>query len=54
MLDRTRTALKYLTYGIAIGVLFAPRSGSETRAAIMEWVQSTIGGLLSGGGNQSR
>ena len=53
MLDRTRTALKYLTYGIVIGILFAPRSGSETRATLMEGVQSTIGGIL-GGGNQSR
>ena len=31
MLSRARTALKFFTYGLLLGVLFAPSSGAETR-----------------------
>ena len=41
MIARTRTALKFFTYGLLIGVLFAPRSGKETRAAAMSWATKT-------------
>ncbi len=37
MLGRLRTALKFFTVGLAAGVLFAPRSGAETRARIRAW-----------------
>jgi len=41
MVARTRTALKFLTYGLLIGLLFAPRSGKETRSAAISWVSKT-------------
>ena len=52
MLSRSRVALKFMTYGVLIGVIFAPRSGSETRNEIMElgrlaheWAVRRITGL---------
>ena len=48
MITRTKTALKFFTYGLLIGLLFAPRSGKETRAMLMsrvsEAVKETLGG----------
>ena len=32
MLGRSRTAIKFFVYGLVIGLLFAPRSGEETRS----------------------
>jgi len=55
MLARSRVALKFMTYGILIGVFFAPRSGAQTRREVMTWAKSNFGGLLGGlglgGGN---
>lgn len=48
MLSRTRTALKFLTYGILLGIFFAPRSGSETRHEVVRWVGSTSRELMGG------
>ena len=48
MLSRTRTGLKFLTYGILLGILFAPRSGAETRKSVMDWANSTIRGVMGG------
>ncbi len=48
MLSRMRVALKFMTYGILIGVFFAPRSGSETRSQIMSKFGSMTGGLFGG------
>lgn len=55
MLGRTRVALKFMTYGVLLGVLFAPRSGSQTRHDVMGWAKSNFGGVLSqfGIGGQS-
>lgn len=41
MISRTRTAFKFLTYGLLIGILFAPRSGKETRDGAVGWVTKT-------------
>jgi|SwirhisoilCB1_FD_contig_41_10553496_length_645_multi_2_in_0_out_0_2 gas vesicle protein len=38
MLTRARTATKFFTYGLLIGVLFAPGSGDETRQRIKNWI----------------
>lgn len=47
MLSRMRVALKFMTYGILLGVFFAPRSGSETRREVGSWVSSFTKGLMS-------
>jgi gas vesicle protein len=46
MIGRARTALKFFTYGLAVGILFAPRSGAETRAMVLDWVNQTIKGTI--------
>jgi len=48
MIARTRTAMKFLTYGLLIGLLFAPRSGKETRARILSWVSESAKSFLGG------
>jgi hypothetical protein len=48
MLGRMRTALKFLTYGVIIGILFAPRSGADTRQRISTWVSSSVREAVSG------
>ena len=42
MLSHTRTAFKFFTYGLVIGLLFAPKSGKENRADAIAWVQKTV------------
>lgn len=48
MIARARTALKFLVYGLLIGLLFAPRSGEETRSRVLAWVNQTIKDTLGG------
>jgi hypothetical protein len=38
MLSRARTATKFFTYGLLIGVLFAPGSGQQTRQRLRAWI----------------
>jgi hypothetical protein len=40
MLSQLRTALKFMTYGVLIGIFFAPDRGSETRRKAFNWVSS--------------
>lgn len=47
MLSHARTAVKFLTYGLVIGLLFAPRSGKETRSELISWVGNTIKETMS-------
>jgi hypothetical protein len=42
MIARTRTAMKFFAYGLAIGILFAPRTGKESRAALIAWANRTL------------
>jgi hypothetical protein len=42
MIGQMRTAMKFFVYGLAIGILFAPRSGKESRAALFEWGKRTV------------
>ena len=55
MIGRARTALKFFVYGLVLGLLFAPRSGEETRGRIFAWlnqtVKDTVGGLTGEAGN---
>jgi gas vesicle protein len=48
MIARTRTAMKFFTYGLLIGLLFAPRSGKETRSRILTWASESVKTLLGG------
>ncbi|HEV2529624.1 MAG TPA: YtxH domain-containing protein [Thermomicrobiales bacterium] len=52
MFDRSRTATKFFFYGLAIGLLFAPASGTETRGRVIAWasqtVRDTVSGLMGG------
>ena len=52
MLGRTRTALKFMTYGLLVGLFFAPRSGAETRRVAMNWARTTAKDLFGGFGGQ--
>ena len=42
MIGTMKTAMKFFAYGLAIGILFAPRSGKETRSAAIAWVNRTL------------
>lgn len=46
MLRGIRTAAKYFAIGIALGLLFAPRKGEESRQELMNWVKNTAGDAL--------
>jgi len=52
MIGRARTAMKFFVYGLLIGLLFAPRSGDETRGRVLEWLnqmmKDTMGGVTGG------
>lgn len=50
MIGRARTGMKFFVYGLAIGLLFAPRSGQETRKQALDWAGQTVKGYLGGGG----
>jgi hypothetical protein len=52
MLGRMQTALKFLTYGLLIGIFFAPDRGAETRRKVVNWVTSgarDFAGNITGG-----
>lgn len=52
MLGHARTALKFFVYGLLVGLLFAPRSGEETRARLFDWIGQTMQDAMGGfGGN---
>ncbi|HWV36058.1 MAG TPA: YtxH domain-containing protein [Thermomicrobiales bacterium] len=46
MFGHTRTAVKFFVYGLIVGLLFAPRSGDETRKELFNRVRGMIGGGL--------
>jgi gas vesicle protein len=50
MIGRARTALKFFVYGLVVGLLFAPRSGEETRTRLFAWVNETVKGSIGGNG----
>ena len=55
MLGRARTALKFFVYGLVLGLLFAPRSGEETRGRVLAWanqaVKDAVSNVSGGGGD---
>jgi hypothetical protein len=55
MLSRLQTALKFMTYGLLIGIFFAPDKGAETRRKVMNWVSSGVRDVIGNAtGNNSR
>jgi hypothetical protein len=56
MLSRMQTALKFLTYGLLIGIFFAPDRGAETRRKVYNWVSSGVRDVVGNatGGNNSQ
>lgn len=42
MIKNMRTAVKFFVYGLIAGIMFAPRSGNETRQELMNWFSSSI------------
>jgi gas vesicle protein len=46
MIGRTRVGFKYLVWGMMVGVLFAPRSGKETRAKVWNKLGSALDTVL--------
>ena len=54
MIGHARTAVKFFVYGLVLGLLFAPRSGEETRKEVLGWVsgmiQETVGNVTGGSG----
>ena len=57
MLGNARTAVKFLVYGLVIGLFFAPRSGKETRQEVKHWlseaIQDTVGSVTGNSGKAS-
>lgn len=47
--DRLRIAVKYLTIGLVVGLVFAPRAGAETARSCVAALQDLFGTL---GGNE--
>lgn len=46
MIGRTRVGFKYLFWGLVIGVLFAPRSGKETRSKLFGKLGGAVDAVL--------
>jgi hypothetical protein len=42
MIDRARASMKFLVYGLLLGITFAPYSGKETRSRVMGWFASSV------------
>jgi gas vesicle protein len=56
MLGNARTAMKFFVYGLIAGLLFAPRSGAESRKELVGWVTETVQDTVktvTGGGSGS-
>jgi gas vesicle protein len=34
--------MKFFVYGLILGLMFAPRSGAETRKEVLGWVTETV------------
>lgn len=49
MIGRAKTATKFFVYGLIVGILFAPRSGEETRSQVLGWLSGAAKNMLGGG-----
>jgi gas vesicle protein len=48
MFRHTKTAFKFFVYGLAVGLLFAPRSGAESRKELVNWLTGTVKEAIGG------
>lgn len=48
MIRNMRTAVKFFVYGLIAGLVFAPRSGEETRKELMSWLGNSLKGVTGG------
>jgi hypothetical protein len=46
MIGKTRVGFKYLFWGMVVGVIFAPRSGKETRSKLLDKLSHAASSLL--------
>lgn len=53
-MKRLTTALKWFAYGIGLGLLFAPRSGRETRSQVMQAVSGYVSQTLNAGSQKAQ
>lgn len=42
MIDRARASMKFLVYGLLLGLVLAPYSGKETRSRVMGWFAASV------------
>ena len=54
MIRHFKTAFKFFVYGLAVGLLFAPRSGAESRRELVNWLTGTAKEAMGGNSGSSR
>ena len=42
MIDKARSSMKFLVYGLLIGLAFSPYSGKENRSRVVGWFASSV------------
>jgi hypothetical protein len=42
MIDKARASMKFLVYGLLVGLAFAPYSGKETRSRVTGWFAANV------------
>jgi hypothetical protein len=47
MFGRARVATKYFTFGLIIGLLFAPGNGAENRDRLRSWIMEQVDQIRS-------
>jgi gas vesicle protein len=47
MFGRARVATKCFTYGLIVGLLFAPASGAQNRERLKSWVMEQVDQIRS-------
>ncbi len=47
MIRNARTAVKFFVYGVIVGLMFAPQSGSQTREKFFGWIGETVQDTVS-------
>jgi hypothetical protein len=47
MIDKARASMKFLVYGMLLGLAFAPYSGKETRSRVTGWFAANVRELVS-------